>query len=321
MTATATVLGLTDGAQYHWQVRTKDGAGAYSSWVSFGGNAESASDFVVDNTNPSGSVYDGLMPSVDLDYNDGSLNTLSANWNITDVGSGIAQFEYSIGTSPGATDVLGWANNGMGTSITNGSLSLQTSKVYYYNIRATDVAGNVIVISSDGQLVAPQLTFSVTTGGILFSNLNAGNGFTDTKISTLLTSTNAHNGYEIRAYTTGSLQTDGGNIIPMFSGGTYATPDAWLGGDIGYGYTSSDTSINGANLFNPVTCLGGGGGPCYAPFSTIAPGDVVADDLNTITGSPILNESFTITHRVTANPSQVSGLYHTVLVFSAAAKY
>lgn len=321
VTATVTVLGLTDGADYHWQVRAKDGAGAYSSWVSFGGNAESAADFSIDDTNPSGTVYDGSAASVDVDYNDGSLDTLAANWDITDGGSGISLFEYSIGTTPGATDVVSWTSNGTTSSITNNSLTLQTSQVYYYNVRSTDVAGNVVIISSDGQLVAPQITFSVTSGGVTFNNLNAGNSFTDTETSTLTTSTNAHNGYEIRAYAEGTLQTDGGDSIPMFSGGTYAAPGAWLGGDTGYGYTSNDSSIGGVNIFSPATCLGGGSPPCYAPFATTGPGDIVADNQNTLSGTPITNESFIITHRVTTGSTQVSGLYQTVLVFSATAKY
>ncbi|MGZ6004940.1 MAG: beta strand repeat-containing protein [Candidatus Saccharimonadales bacterium] len=40
---TASVLGLT-GASYHWQARTR-GSGGAGSWASFGGNAESATDF------------------------------------------------------------------------------------------------------------------------------------------------------------------------------------------------------------------------------------------------------------------------------------
>jgi len=40
------VAGLIDGS-YHWRARTLDAAGARSAWVSFGGNSDSAADFVV----------------------------------------------------------------------------------------------------------------------------------------------------------------------------------------------------------------------------------------------------------------------------------
>lgn len=50
--ASVTISGLTDPTQYHWQARVKDAAGLYSSWVSYGGNAESAADFGIDTTAP-----------------------------------------------------------------------------------------------------------------------------------------------------------------------------------------------------------------------------------------------------------------------------
>jgi hypothetical protein len=45
VTGTVSVTGLSDG-EYHWQARVSNAAGQ-SSWVSYGGNAESAADFVV----------------------------------------------------------------------------------------------------------------------------------------------------------------------------------------------------------------------------------------------------------------------------------
>jgi hypothetical protein len=45
--ALVTVTGFTDNTSYHWQARTVDQGGAASSWVSFGGNAETEADFQV----------------------------------------------------------------------------------------------------------------------------------------------------------------------------------------------------------------------------------------------------------------------------------
>jgi hypothetical protein len=321
VSVSVTISGLVNGTSYHWQARIKDGSGGVSSWISFGGNAETAADFIIDSDAPTGTVYDGSTTDVDIEYNDGSLDTLDSNWDINDAVSGVALFEYSIGTSPGLTDVQAWTSNGITDFVSVGSLNLETSLVYYYNVRATDVAGNLVVISSDGQIVAPTLSFSTSVGGISFNNLNPGNSFTDTETTTVTTSTNAKNGYIIRLSATGLLQTVLGDTVNMFNGGTYAAPDAWLLGDTGYGYTSSDTSIQGTDIFNPVTCAGGGSGPCYAPVSQSAVGDIVADNTDTTTGTPIVNEQFNITHRVTVDSAQPSGKYETVLIFSASAIY
>jgi hypothetical protein len=321
VSVSVTISGLTNGGNYHWQARIKDGSGGVSSWVSFGGNAETAADFIIDSVAPSGTVFDGSTTGVDIEYNDGSLDTLDSNWNITDAESGVALFEYSIGTSPGTTDIQAWTSNGVVDFISVSSLNLETSLVYYYNVRATDIAGNLVVISSDGQIVAPTLSFTTSIGGVSFENLNPGNGFTDTQTTTVTTSTNAKNGYIVRLASTGPLQTIFGDTISMFNGGTYAAPDAWLGGDTGYGYTSSDDSIQGVNIFNPITCAGGGSGPCYAPVSQASVGDIVADNTDTTTGTPIVDEQFTITHRVTVDSTQPSGKYETILIFSASAIY
>ena len=111
------------------------------------------------------------------------------------------------------------------------------------------------------------------------------------------------------------------DTIGGFDGGTYASPDAWEPGDIGYGYTSSDTLVQGVNKFNPAVCDGGGTGPCFVPFTLSAPGDIVADNPGVISGSPITNEQFTVTHRVTAESSQAFGTYQTTIIYNATANY
>lgn len=321
VTASVTIGGLANTTEYHWQARTRDQSGEYSAWISFGGNAENARDVGIDTVAPTGAVYDGLSVGVDIDYNNGSLSTLSANWNITDATSGINQFEYSIGTAPGATDIKTWTNVALTTSVTANSLTLNTSQPYYFNIRATDNAGNQSVGSSDGQFVAPTLSFGTAPAAVTFANLNAGNNYTDTKSTTLTTSTNAYNGYIIRAYADALLTSTGGDTIVMFNGGTYAAPDEWLPGDTGYGFTSNDTTIQGVNIFGSTPCAGGGNPPCYAPFSLTAPGDIVADHTAIISGSPVTNENFIITHRVTVDAAQPAGTYNTQIIYSISARY
>ncbi len=319
--AEMTINGLSDGASYHWQARVKDGGGAISSWTAFGGNPENQADFIMDSSAPTGSVYDGDITGSDQEYNDGALDNLSANWEFTDSGSGLMGYEYAIGTAPSSTDIKPYTSVGLNDSVTAPSLALTTTQVYYFSIRAVDNAGNENVISSDGQLVAPSISFSASTGSITFNGLNPGNGYTDTQTTTLQTTTNAKNGYVIRAYATGLLTSSNGETIDMFDGGTYANPDRWNPNDKGFGYTSSDTLVQGVNKFHAPMCFDGGTNSCFAPYSLTSPGDIVADNPGPVSGTAILNEIFTITHRVTTNNVQETGKYTTTLVFNASVSF
>lgn len=174
VTDSVTISGLADASEFHWQARVKDAAGAYSAWVSYGGNAESARDFGTDSTAPAtAAVYDNTnleaQPSTaDSEENgDGALDTLSATWAAFNGNvSGIMIYEYSIGTAAGDTDVKNWTDNGTGRTVRTGGLSIQTNQTYYVNVRATDNAGNVSpVASSNGQYVTPTLTFDIDIGG------------------------------------------------------------------------------------------------------------------------------------------------------------
>lgn len=96
---------------------------------------------------------------MDIDFNDGSLTTMSANWSgFSDAHSGIAFYEYSVGTTPGAIDIRGWNSVSTSTDVTTGILILNTGQSYYFNVRATDVAGKAMVspASSDGQASCPR---------------------------------------------------------------------------------------------------------------------------------------------------------------------
>lgn len=316
-----TVSGLSNGSSYHWQVRIKDGGGGVSNWVSFGGNAESEADFTVDSVEPSGTVYDGPTTSVDVDFNDGSLDELEANWDIIDNESGINSFEYAIGTVSQGTDVSNWTNVGTATSAVASSLSLKTAQIYFFSVRAADAAGNETIIVSDGIYVAPTLTFSASPGSIVFDNLGAGNSYTDSQVATLTTSTNAYGGYEIRAFIEQLPTSQNSHTIGLFNGGTYAAPDTWLPGDTGYGYTSNDNLVAGVNRFNPGTCAGGGSPPCFAPFATVNPGDIVADNTGPVQGTAIVDENFLVTHRVTVNADQPAGTYTTSIIYTITARY
>ncbi|SVE17532.1 uncharacterized protein METZ01_LOCUS470386, partial [marine metagenome] len=107
-------------------------------------------------------LYDGTPPQGGL-VNDGpgddvdtqTINTsISASWTgFSDKGTGIAYYEWAIGTSAGGTDVQDWVNVGTDTTETNSSLSLADG-TYYVSVKATDNSGNVSeAVSSNGVIV------------------------------------------------------------------------------------------------------------------------------------------------------------------------
>lgn len=96
----------------------------------------------------------------------------------------------------------------------------------------------------------------------------------------------------------------GTSSIPALSGATWTSPATWSG------YTSSDTNVAGSNRFATATK--------FAPFASSSPGDVVADNLSTVTGAAV-NDTFTLTFKVATAATQLSGRYQTTLVLSAVA--
>lgn len=109
--------------------------------------------YTLDTTLPTaGTVTDG--PGPDIDFQD-STTTITAKWTgFGDSGSGIASYQWAIGTTPGGTDKQDYTPVGLATSATNSSLSLSNGVTYFVSVRATDNAGNVSnVVSSDGVTV------------------------------------------------------------------------------------------------------------------------------------------------------------------------
>lgn len=104
-------------------------------------------------------------PPLPIEYlNDGSAadiatttsNTeLQANWAITsDPNSGVARYWYAIGTSPGATDVVGWTDNWYADTVRHTGLDLTLGETYYFAVMAENGAGLFSdTIFSDGQLL------------------------------------------------------------------------------------------------------------------------------------------------------------------------
>lgn len=109
-----------------------------------------------DSTPPSdvSAVYDGSAAGSDIDKT-GSTTQLSANWTASsDPESGIARYDYAIGTYIGGTDVRSWTSNGTSLSVTASGLSLANGATYYFGVRAVNGLGLLSSPAwSDGQMV------------------------------------------------------------------------------------------------------------------------------------------------------------------------
>jgi len=122
---------LADGS-YYWRVMSTDNKGATSSWAVANGGIVA---FRIDISNPSTPVVtdDGEYTS--------STTQLHASWSASDPDSGIAEYQYAIGTTAGGTDIVGWTLTGVQTSVTKGGLSLVDGETYYFTVKAKNGAG------------------------------------------------------------------------------------------------------------------------------------------------------------------------------------
>lgn len=152
------------------------------------------------------------------------------------------------------------------------------------------------------------LTFGLDTENITFSNLNAGNSYTDSSRSTILTtSTNAYNGYIIYGEETQPLTSQPSVTIADY-GSNNETPSTWTG--TGFGYNTSDSDLQtGPGLANRFS------GSKYAAFSS-SQQDPVADHTAVVVDPAISEEAFTISYRVTAPSTVKAGSYQNTIIYT-----
>lgn len=119
-------------------------------------------------------VNDGLLGDEDLFSTSAQI---SGNWgNSIDPHSDIAAYWYAVGTSPGASDVIAWTNNGTLTSFTATGLSLVVGQDYYIAVKSVNGAGlESGIIVSDGQTlqagtVPPNAAFSAPATLVVCDN-------------------------------------------------------------------------------------------------------------------------------------------------------
>ncbi|MBT3235545.1 MAG: LamG domain-containing protein [Bdellovibrionales bacterium] len=126
---TNTIQGGTfvNGQTYYANIRVTDSAGNVS-------NVTSSDGWTIDTSSPTGLTIDSIACL--------GTGTFSGSWtNGVDSESGIDTTEYSIGTTDGDSDLVGWTDASGSTSSSNTGLTLVTSTTYYFNMRTTNNAG------------------------------------------------------------------------------------------------------------------------------------------------------------------------------------
>jgi len=90
-------------------------------------------------------ILDTTAPTTPVVTDDGastkSSTTLHASWSSSDSESGIMEYQYAIGTSKGATNVVPWISVGTNTSVIKTGLSLKKGTTYYFSVKARNGAG------------------------------------------------------------------------------------------------------------------------------------------------------------------------------------
>ena len=88
---------------------------------------------------------DKTAPSTPVVTDDGdhlpSTNQLHASWTSSDAQSGVVEYQYAIGTTPGGADVTNWTSTGKEKEVTVTGLSLTSGRLYYFAVKARNGAG------------------------------------------------------------------------------------------------------------------------------------------------------------------------------------
>jgi ligand-binding sensor domain-containing protein len=99
----------------------------------------SAFTFTVDYAGGVGDTTAPGLPSVTACAG-ATLDSLSASWSASDPDSEITLYQYAIGTSPGATDVINWTFTDQ-TSVDLDGLTLTPGQLYYISVKARNAGG------------------------------------------------------------------------------------------------------------------------------------------------------------------------------------
>lgn len=99
-------------------------------------------------------------PTTPVVTDDGAYTTnttqLHATWTATDP-VGIAEYQYAIGTSVGATNIVNWTTTGTTANVTRTGLLLNTNLTYYFSVKARN-PNNIWSFAGNSDGIRPALT-------------------------------------------------------------------------------------------------------------------------------------------------------------------
>jgi hypothetical protein len=147
------LTGLSSFKTYHYRVKSSDAAG----------NPASSADYTF-------TTADATAPTTPVVSDDGDSTTdltqLHASWTSSDADSGIAEYQYAIGTTSGGTDVVNWTTVGTATSVTRTGLNLTGGTTYYFSVKAKNGQGLWSSVGTSNGIMAEEETTSGGGGGI-----------------------------------------------------------------------------------------------------------------------------------------------------------
>jgi len=136
-----TGLSLNNGSTYYCSVKAFD--------MSSIEIAVFSSDGFVPVVNTALTVRDGSNIGSDIAHSF-SRDSIGVNWDDT-TGLAVLRYEAALGTTPGATDIAGWTNVGVGNSGVLSGFELTTGTTYYCSVRIVHAsAGALPAYSSNG---------------------------------------------------------------------------------------------------------------------------------------------------------------------------
>ena len=207
-------------------------------------------------------LWDLTAPATPVVTDSGAVTAdaaeLNASWSSADPESGIAEYQYAIGTSPtdtGSGYIVGWKSAGTATEATETGLSLITGQTYYWYVKAKNGAGLWSEVGvSDGLVVdcdAPT-TPTVTDDGPLTAVAS--------QLHASWSATDAESGVAEYEYAIGVTPADPGSgyVVGWKSAGTATeateTGLSLITGQTYYWYVKAK---NGAGLWSEVGVSGG----------------------------------------------------------------
>ncbi len=204
---TRTGLSLTSGQTYYFYVKAQNGAGMWSA-------AGTSDGITVDASPPTTPAVadDGLFQT--------SLTSLHASWTSTDPQSGIAEYQYAIGTSPtvpASGFLVPWTSTGTTPSVTASPVTLAPGQAYYFYVKARNGAGQWSQASvSDG--IIPDVTPPATPSISIQQEQNV----TGSDIKARWTTRDSESGIAESLYALGTSAADPGSgyIVPWTSAGS-----------------------------------------------------------------------------------------------------